>query len=47
MNVVAMDHDGNVSAVSTAADTFFVFQTLDMSQPEERRRTCVPLKDSA
>jgi L-asparaginase / beta-aspartyl-peptidase len=43
MNVVAMDRDGNVAAVSTAADTFFVVQTLDMSEPEERRRMCVPL----
>jgi beta-aspartyl-peptidase (threonine type) len=46
MNAVAMDHDGNVSAVSTAADTFYVFQTLDMPEPEERPRACVPLKDS-
>ena len=46
MNAVAMDRDGNVAAVSTAADTFFVFQTLDMAEPEERRRTCVPLNDS-
>jgi len=35
------------AAVSTAADTFFVFQTLDMPEPEERRRACLPLKDSA
>jgi isoaspartyl peptidase/L-asparaginase-like protein (Ntn-hydrolase superfamily) len=47
MNAVGMDRDGNVAAVSTAADTFYVFQTLDMSEPEERRRACVPLKDSA
>jgi isoaspartyl peptidase/L-asparaginase-like protein (Ntn-hydrolase superfamily) len=45
MNAVAMDRDGNVAAVSTAADTFYVFQTLDMTAPEERRRTCVPLRD--
>jgi isoaspartyl peptidase/L-asparaginase-like protein (Ntn-hydrolase superfamily) len=44
MNAVAMDRDGNVAAISTAADTFYVFQTLDMSEPEERRRRCVPLK---
>jgi beta-aspartyl-peptidase (threonine type) len=43
MNAVAMDRDGNVGAVSTAADTFYVFQTLDMAEPEERRRACVPL----
>jgi L-asparaginase / beta-aspartyl-peptidase len=43
MNAVAMDRDGNVAAVSTAADTFYVFQTLEMPAPEERRRTCVPL----
>ena len=45
MNAVAMDRDGNVAAISTAADTFYVFQTLDMNEPEERRRTCVPLRD--
>jgi len=37
MNAVAMDRDGNVSAV---------FQTLDMSEPEENQRSCVPLKDA-
>jgi hypothetical protein len=45
MNAVAMDRDGSVAAISTAADTFYVFQTLDMSDPEERPRACVPLKD--
>ena len=45
MNAVAMDRDGNVGAISTAADTFYVFQTLDMQEPEERRRACVPLTD--
>jgi beta-aspartyl-peptidase (threonine type) len=44
MNAVAMDRDGNVGAVSTAANTFYVFQSLDMAEPEERRRACVPLK---
>ncbi len=44
MNAVAMDRDGNVGAVSTAADTFYVFQTPEMAEPEERRRACVPLK---
>lgn len=44
MNAVAMDRDGNVAAVSTAAETFYVFQTLDMSEPEERPRACVPLE---
>jgi beta-aspartyl-peptidase (threonine type) len=44
MNSVAMDRDGNVGAVSTAADTFYVFQTLDMLEPEERPRACVPLQ---
>ena len=29
MNAVAMDRDGNVGAVSTAPDTFFVFQSLE------------------
>jgi isoaspartyl peptidase/L-asparaginase-like protein (Ntn-hydrolase superfamily) len=43
MNAVAMDRDGNVAAISTAADTFYVFQSLDMSEPEERARACVPL----
>lgn len=46
MNAVAMDRDGNVAAVSTAPDTFYVFQTLDMPDLEERRRACVPLKAS-
>jgi hypothetical protein len=41
-----MDRDGAVSAISTAADTFYVFQTLDMPQPAERPRACVPLKHS-
>jgi beta-aspartyl-peptidase (threonine type) len=45
MNAVAMDRNGNVAAISTAADTFYVFQTLDMPDPEERSRMCVPLKD--
>ena len=45
MNAVAMDRDGNVAAMSTAPDTFYVFQTLDMSEPDERRRACVPLRD--
>ncbi len=45
MNAVAMDRDGNVGAVSTAADTCYVFQTLDMAEPEERRRACVPLNE--
>jgi beta-aspartyl-peptidase (threonine type) len=29
MNAVAMDRDGAVGAISTAADTFYVFQTLE------------------
>jgi beta-aspartyl-peptidase (threonine type) len=45
MNAVAMDRDGNVAAVSTAADTFYVFQTLDMPEPVERQRSCVPLRN--
>jgi beta-aspartyl-peptidase (threonine type) len=45
MNAVAMDRDGAVGAISTAGDTFFVFQTLEMAEPEERRRACVPLKE--
>jgi isoaspartyl peptidase/L-asparaginase-like protein (Ntn-hydrolase superfamily) len=47
MNAVAMDRDGNVAAVSTAADTFYVFQTLDMAEPVERPRACVPLTNPA
>ncbi len=43
MNAVAMDRDGQVAAISTAADTFYVFQTLDMSEPVELARGCVPL----
>jgi beta-aspartyl-peptidase (threonine type) len=46
MNAVAMDRDGNVAAISTASDTFYVFQTLDMSEPEERARACVPLSSA-
>jgi hypothetical protein len=44
MNAVAMDREGNVGAISTAAETFYVFQTLDMPEVEERRRACVPLR---
>lgn len=44
MNAVAMDRDGNVAAISTAAGTFYMFQTVEMSEPEERSRTCVPLR---
>jgi isoaspartyl peptidase/L-asparaginase-like protein (Ntn-hydrolase superfamily) len=44
MNAVAMDRYGNVAAMSTAPDTFYVFQTLDMPELEERQRSCVPLK---
>lgn len=44
MNAVAMDRDGNVGAISTAPDTFYVFQTLDLPEPQECPRTCVPLK---
>jgi beta-aspartyl-peptidase (threonine type) len=47
MNAVAIDAHGNVGAISTAADTFYVFQTLDMPQPEERQRACVPLSRPA
>ena len=47
MNAVGMDREGNVAAISTAADTFYVFQTLEMSQLEERPRACVPLKRDA
>jgi beta-aspartyl-peptidase (threonine type) len=47
MNAVAMNRDGNVGAISTAADTFYVVQTREMSEPEERPRVCVPLKDPA
>jgi beta-aspartyl-peptidase (threonine type) len=43
MNAVAIDRDGGVAAISTADDTFYVFQTLEMAEPEERRRACVPL----
>jgi len=47
MNAVAMDRDGNVAAISTASDTFYVFQTVDMPEPEERRRASVPLSEPA
>ena len=45
MNAVAMDRDGNVGAISTDAGTFYVVQTLEMPEPEERPRACVSLKD--
>jgi hypothetical protein len=35
MTAVAMDRDGNVGAISAAAETFYVFQTLDMPELEE------------
>ena len=38
-----VDRDGNVGAISTAADTFYVFQTLGMPEPAERARARVPL----
>jgi len=47
MNAVAMDREGNVAAISTAADTFYVFQTVEMAEPEERARVCVPLEPEA
>ena len=47
MNAVAMDGYGNVGAISTAADSFYVFQTLDMPDPKERPRACVPLTEPA
>ena len=47
MNAVAMDRDGKVGAISTAPDTFYVFQTLDMPEPEESSRGCVPLATAA
>jgi beta-aspartyl-peptidase (threonine type) len=47
MNAVAIDRDGHVSAVSTAPGTSYVFQTLEMAEPEERPRTCVPLRASS
>ena len=43
MNAITMDRD--VAPISTAPDTFYVFQTLEMPDPEERPRACVPLKD--
>jgi beta-aspartyl-peptidase (threonine type) len=45
MNAVAMDRDGHVAAISTAAHTFYVFQTLDMPELEERPRACVPMRE--
>lgn len=47
MNAVAMDRDGNVSAISTAEGTFYVYQTLEMREPLEKPRLCVPLKEDA
>jgi hypothetical protein len=45
MNAVAMDREGNVAAISTASETYYVFQTVEMDEPEERVRECVPLKE--
>lgn len=45
MNVVALDRDGQPGAASTVAGKTFVVMTEDMSGPEERLRTHVPLLD--
>jgi len=47
MNAVAMDRDGQVSAISTAEGTFYVYQTLEMREPVEKPRLCVPLREDA
>jgi beta-aspartyl-peptidase (threonine type) len=43
MNIVAMDKDGNPAAASTNPDKTFVVMTEEMSTPEERPRTHVPV----
>ncbi len=47
MNIVAMDQDGNPGAASTVAGKSFVVMTEDMSAPDERPRTHVPLEGKA
>jgi beta-aspartyl-peptidase (threonine type) len=43
MNIVALDKDGNPGAASTAEGKTYVMMTEEMSVPEERPRTVVPL----
>jgi beta-aspartyl-peptidase (threonine type) len=43
MNIVALDRDGNPGAASTAEGKTFVVMTEEMSAPDERPRTFVPL----
>ncbi len=43
MNIVALDRDGNPAAASTAEGKTYVVMTEDMSSPDERPRTTVPI----
>jgi beta-aspartyl-peptidase (threonine type) len=43
MNIVALDREGNPGAASTAEGKTFVVMTEDMSSPDERPRTTVPI----
>lgn len=47
MNIVAMDRHGNVSAASTARESRYVYQTVEMDTYEEAERIFVPLKAEA
>jgi beta-aspartyl-peptidase (threonine type) len=38
MNIIAMDHEGNVGAASSNPEKTYVFMTDDMKEPEERPR---------
>lgn len=43
MNIVGMDAEGNVNAVSTSDGTGYVMQTTEMDTHEERKRLYVPI----
>ncbi len=44
MNIVALDRDGTPGAASTAVGKTYVVMTDEMSEPDERERTHVPLE---
>lgn len=46
MNIVAMDREGTPAAASTEAGKTFVVMSEDMTSPDERARTHVPLVDN-
>jgi beta-aspartyl-peptidase (threonine type) len=47
MNIVAMDAEGNVNAVSTSDGSGYVVQTTEMDAYEERQRLYVPIEQRA